>query len=170
METGQRILTTTAVAAATMGLVLAAFWPIMLAADEETAAPTAASGTVATNGIEFSAVPQAQSYAQGQAPVIVLTARNTGSAAAEARLVISGQGRQLPDPRSRAMPMPTRVFSMQQSVSLAGGETRTILVPVDAKVPAGSTVTVRLAAGDKSAAGGEFSIPAAAPQTQPVAE
>jgi hypothetical protein len=170
-------LTTTIIAAGTMLVALAVFWPTGLIGDD--AGPRLqpikvpqleAAGAVLTLRSEK------PSYAGGEDIELVLTAKNISDQPLEVRPEVSVLAQPPTTRDSRSLPVSRKVFEDQPMLTLKAGEEAPLTIDTKLPAKAGQTYSFVLAVGKEkirvagfTVAGAKAAGPLAVPATQPAA-
>jgi len=168
-----RTVTTVAiVAAATMGLTLAALWPASLSAN----APAKADGpkrkipipTLIVDGCKLTLQPAVAKYQPNDCPELVLKAVNPTDKPVTFEAMVFMMSMGTPSRMARMIPMPKEVWKESCEVSLAPGATRIVRLPTGTKIAAGQTISFRLAVGKATISVPGFTLPRAKLLVKPV--
>jgi CheY-like chemotaxis protein len=161
------ILSVVAIAAITATFVFAVAAPRWSTAEDE-AKPLAATvfpPKMDVNGCEFTATTQADPEATDKPPRVILVATNTSDAQAAAKVTLTMTAQSPQSMMSRRLVLPTPVWTQECAVNLSPGESESFTYTPDAKIAAGSMVSIRMTSGDAANAN-SLLIPAGAIQAQ----
>jgi hypothetical protein len=110
---------------ATFGLALAAFYPRLANAVDETPAATA---NIKTPTLTVGPIAVSAAMDRTNAHTVVLTLRNPADSSASAKFVASAMVLPPTSPLSRSLPIGNQVWKEEYSLDLKSGETRTLSV------------------------------------------
>jgi hypothetical protein len=112
--------------------------------------PMIARPQLASQGCVFVLKTDKPAYDAGDRPTIEITASNPTAKAADASVWINIASSAPTSAMSRMLPVPRSLWSHQCAVSLEPGQTKTVSVVSEAKLPAGQNILITM--GDKDAA------------------
>ena len=148
------LLTIVTVALGTASLTVITFSSGTLnAGDEENKlAATIAKPKLVCHGIEMTlATPAGRTFAAGEEPTWELTAVNTTGETATASVQIAMTGSSPADMMSRVPRIPSALWQQNETIVMQPYETKAIIIPVSAKLPAKSMIGVTLREVDPAA-------------------
>ena len=139
-------LSVLAVAAATAAITLAVLLPGQVTAIDATEAvqPTIAKPTLTSLGCTFSIATIEEAVKAGDTPTLKLTATNPTDQPVEATITATMTSKAPMSRMSRMMPLPRSLWNRECTIGLKAGETKTLTLSPDVKLPAGQVVSVHL--------------------------
>lgn len=158
----QDVLAVGAAAVVTTAFTLALVAPRDVGAVDATGkiTPVIARPQLTSEGCRFVLKADKATYEAGQAPGFELTASNPTGKPATATVWVQVLASAPASPMSRVMPRPRSLWSHQCVVSLAPGETKTLSIASDAKLPAGQRISITLSDKAASILAGGLNVPA----------
>ena len=157
-------------AAGTFLLAMALLLPVGLKADDATGGARPES-VLRSGGAELlvkleSGIPDALGVVRiepGVKPVLLLMARNASEQSVELKSLVEVLTTSPRSMLSRTPVLPTSIYRRECPLTVAGGAEQTLRLEIDAPIPAGSMVTVRLQTGEHVINALTFAIQGAAP-------
>ena len=139
-------LSVLAVAAATAAITLAVLLPGQVTAIDATEAvqPTIAKPTLTSLGCTFSIATIEEAVKAGDTPTLELTATNPTDQPVEATITATMTSMAPMSRMSRMMPLPRSLWNRECTIGLKAGETKTLTLSPDVKLPAGQIISVQL--------------------------
>jgi len=116
-------------------------------------------------GCEFTATTQADPEATDKPPKVIVVATNTSDVQVATKITLSMTAQSPQTMMSRRLVLPTPVWTQDCAVNLSPGESKSFTYQPDAKIEAGSMVSIRMMSGDAASAN-NLLIPAGAIQAQ----
>jgi len=134
------------VAAATAAITLAVLLPGRVTAVDATESmqPTIARPTLTSLGCTFSVAAIEEAIKAGDKPTLKLTATNPTDKPVEATVSVNMTSMAPMSRMSRMMPMWRSLWNRECTIGLKAGETKTLTLSPDVKLPAGQVVSVQL--------------------------
>jgi hypothetical protein len=145
----RNVLAILGVAAATMAFTLVLSVPDYVGAVEEPEGikPTIAQPKLAVAGCEFTLTTDKPAYQPDEMPTMKLTALNPTDEPIEATVWVQLRSLNIEPSRmlaSRVMPVPDTLWEGDWTVKLSPGETKSVELPTNTKLPAGGRVSITL--------------------------
>jgi hypothetical protein len=144
------VVAASAAVTATFTLVLLA--PARLTAVDkvEQVKPLIARPEFTSQGCVFTLKTGQATYEPGEKPTLEVKASNPTDKPVEAKVWINVTARAPSSPMSRMLPIPRAVWTHECAVTLQPGESRTMSIPCDAKLPLNQAISITMS--DKKAA------------------
>jgi hypothetical protein len=161
----QDMLAVAAVAAATMAFTLVAFGPAGVGAGDnvQTLRAEIVQPKLASQGCEFTLKTDKAAYQPGETPTIELTATNPSDKPVETAVWINITASSPRDMLSRMPVMPKPVWIHECKLTLQAGESKTVSVTADLKLPAGQSIAISMSDRDMTVMARTLSVPRQAP-------
>ncbi|MFP4056257.1 MAG: hypothetical protein ACLF0G_05245 [Candidatus Brocadiia bacterium] len=162
------VLVVAATALATCLGALALWGSVGRAVATEQDGPQARRPLLMADGVRLSLTPHQTTYQPGERPVLDLVAENTTPSPATVSVTVRMRVTELSSMVSRRLPAPSEGQGWQTTCHLALGpmETKTIVLPADVALKAGSVASLVVQVGEQAVAAGQLSVPRAAPRQQ----
>ena len=140
----QDMLVVAAVAAVTMTFTLVAFGPAGVGAgdDVQTLRAEIRQPTLTSQGCEFALKTDKADYQPGETPTLELTAKNPTDKPVETAVWFNITSSSPRDMLSRMPVMPKPIWIHECKLTLHPGETKTVTVVADIKLPAGQSIAI----------------------------
>lgn len=149
----QDMLAVLAAAAATMAFTLVTFGPERVGATDqpEAVTPTIVRPKLTVEGCVFTLKTDQPAYAPDETPTLLITAVNPTDRAVETAVWVNISASSPASRISRVMVLPKPLWSSEKCVvSLKPGETKTVTLATDAKLPAGQMISITLSDKDQA--------------------
>jgi len=98
-------------------------------------------------------------YEAGDKPAFEITAHNPSGETVEARVVVGISASAPVSPMSRMLPVPRSLWSHESAVRLSPGETKTVTVVSEAKLPEGQSIRITLSDKKETVLANSLSVP-----------
>lgn len=141
------LMTMATVALGTATLTVMTFWsgPLEAGLEGDALAAKIAKPKLVSHGVELTlAAAEGRIFKAGDEPAFALTAVNTTGEPAAVTVRLAMTASSLADAMSRVPRMPTALWQQPQSLTLKPHETKTVVIPVQTKLPVSSMIAVSL--------------------------
>jgi hypothetical protein len=157
----QDVLAVAAVAAVTMAFTLVAFGPTGVGAGDDVQALRAeiVQPTLTSQGCEFSLKTDKPAYRPDETATLELSAANPTDKSVETAVWLNITATSPRDMLSRMPIIPKPIWIHECKVILAPGETKTVRVTADVKLPAGQSIAIGMSDRDTSVIARTLSLP-----------
>ena len=148
----QDLLAVAAVAAVTMAFTLVAFGPTGVGAGDDVPALRAeiVQPKLASQGCEFTLKTDKPAYQPGETPTLELAATNPTDKPVETSVWLNITASSPRDMLSRMPIIPKPIWIHECKLTLQPGETKTVSVTADVKLPAGQSIAIGMSDRDTS--------------------